>query len=179
MGEVWAVRCRRMLGVVQSSCLQRSCLDRSFQQRRRSTQYLVTDSAQQLSTAHLFKLEGKGHSWAQSSRSAASAWRRRSTANCFARHVTSVATRSKSDFMRGPSLSWRAFVLLWIGSSQAPDVAWQVWWRGWLMADVVLVTGVSRYLGGRFARLLTAQPGVNRVIGVDVIPPLDDIGSAR
>ena len=47
------------------------------------------------------------------------------------------------------------------------------------MADVVLVTGVSRYLGGRFARLLTAQPGVKRVIGVDVIPPLDDIGSAE
>ena len=47
------------------------------------------------------------------------------------------------------------------------------------MADVVLVTGVSRYLGGRFARLLTAQPGVNRVIGVDVIPPLDDIGRAE
>ncbi|HEY8652708.1 MAG TPA: NAD-dependent epimerase/dehydratase family protein [Dermatophilaceae bacterium] len=47
------------------------------------------------------------------------------------------------------------------------------------MADVVLVTGVSRHLGGRFARLLTAQPGVKRVIGVDVIPPLDDIGSAE
>src|SRR5665647_2308273 len=51
--------------------------------------------------------------------------------------------------------------------------------RRWLMADVVLVTGVSRYLGGRFARLLTARPGVKRVIGVDVIPPLDDIGSAE
>ena len=47
------------------------------------------------------------------------------------------------------------------------------------MADVVLVTGVSRYLGGRFARLLTAAPGVGRVIGIDVIPPPHDIGSAE
>ena len=46
------------------------------------------------------------------------------------------------------------------------------------MADVVLVTGVSRYLGGRFARLLTAEPSVARVIGIDVIPPPHDIGSA-
>ena len=45
--------------------------------------------------------------------------------------------------------------------------------------DVVLVTGVSRYLGGRFARLLTPQPGVDRVIGVDVIPPPHDIGGAE
>jgi UDP-glucose 4-epimerase len=47
------------------------------------------------------------------------------------------------------------------------------------MADVVLVTGVSRYLGGRFARLLTAEPSVGRVIGIDVIPPPHDIGSAE
>lgn len=47
------------------------------------------------------------------------------------------------------------------------------------MAEVVLVTGVSRYLGGRFARLLTAQPGIRRVIGVDVIPPPHDIGNAE
>ena len=47
------------------------------------------------------------------------------------------------------------------------------------MADVVLVTGVSRYLGGRFARLLTAQPGIKRVIGIDVIPPPHDIGNAE
>ena len=46
------------------------------------------------------------------------------------------------------------------------------------MAEVVLVTGVSRYLGGRFARLLTAQPGVKRVIGIDVIPPPHSIGNA-
>ena len=47
------------------------------------------------------------------------------------------------------------------------------------MATVVLVTGVSRYLGGRFARLLTAQPGIDRVIGVDVVPPPHDIGGAE
>ena len=52
-------------------------------------------------------------------------------------------------------------------------------WRRGLVAEVVLVTGVSRYLGGRFARLLTAQPGINRVIGVDVIPPPLDIGTAE
>src|SRR4051794_6038858 len=47
------------------------------------------------------------------------------------------------------------------------------------MATTVLVTGVSRYLGGRFARLLTAEPGVDRVIGVDVIPPPHDLGGAE
>jgi UDP-glucose 4-epimerase len=46
------------------------------------------------------------------------------------------------------------------------------------MSRVVLVTGVSRYLGGRFASILTSQPGVERVIGVDVVPPPHDIGSA-
>jgi UDP-glucose 4-epimerase len=47
------------------------------------------------------------------------------------------------------------------------------------VADVVLVTGVSRYLGGQFARRLTADPSVSRVIGVDVIPPPHDIGRAE
>ena len=47
------------------------------------------------------------------------------------------------------------------------------------MADVVLVTGVSRYLGGQFARALTQDPTVKRVIGVDVIPPPGDIGRAE
>jgi len=36
---------------------------------------------------------------------------------------------------------------------------------------VVLVTGVSRYLGGRLAALLAADPGIDRVIGVDVVAP--------
>ena len=39
------------------------------------------------------------------------------------------------------------------------------------MGQVVLVTGVSRYLGGRLARLLAQDPDVERVIGVDVVPP--------
>ena len=34
-----------------------------------------------------------------------------------------------------------------------------------------MVTGVSRYLGGRFTQLLQADPDITRVIGVDVVPP--------
>jgi UDP-glucose 4-epimerase len=41
---------------------------------------------------------------------------------------------------------------------------------------VVLVTGVSRDLGRRFARALAGNPAVRRVIGVDVVPPRGDIG---
>jgi len=41
---------------------------------------------------------------------------------------------------------------------------------------IVLVTGVSRDLGRRFARCLAANPAVGRVIGVDVVPPRGDIG---
>src|SRR6476469_6304192 len=41
---------------------------------------------------------------------------------------------------------------------------------------VVLVTGVSRYLGGRLAAMLSADPSVERVIGVDVVPPTGDLG---
>ena len=47
------------------------------------------------------------------------------------------------------------------------------------MARVVLVTGVSRYLGGRLARILGDHPDIERVVGVDVIPPPDDIGAAE
>jgi UDP-glucose 4-epimerase len=46
------------------------------------------------------------------------------------------------------------------------------------MGRIVLVAGVSRYLGGRFARLLTEDPAVSRVIGVYVVPPTHDIGDA-
>jgi UDP-glucose 4-epimerase len=42
---------------------------------------------------------------------------------------------------------------------------------------VVLVTGVSRDFGGRFARRIAADPAVDRVIGVDVVPPRVDLGS--
>ncbi|MGB0101063.1 MAG: NAD-dependent epimerase/dehydratase family protein [Nocardioides sp.] len=41
---------------------------------------------------------------------------------------------------------------------------------------VVLVTGVSRDLGRRFARSLAADPDVARVIGVDAVPPRGDVG---
>lgn len=47
------------------------------------------------------------------------------------------------------------------------------------MASVVLVTGVSRYLGGLLARALAAEPGVGHVVGVDVIPPPHDIGGVE
>jgi UDP-glucose 4-epimerase len=44
---------------------------------------------------------------------------------------------------------------------------------------VVMVTGVSRYLGGRFTQLLQADPDISRVIGVDVVPPKTDLGDAE
>ena len=47
------------------------------------------------------------------------------------------------------------------------------------VASVVLVTGVSRYLGGLLARRLSADPSVSRVVGVDVIPPAHDIGDVE
>ena len=47
------------------------------------------------------------------------------------------------------------------------------------MGRVVLVTGVSRHLGGRMARLLTGDPAVDRVIGVDVVPPPEPLGGAE
>jgi len=43
------------------------------------------------------------------------------------------------------------------------------------VGSVVLVTGVSRYLGGLLARRLSADPSVERVVGVDVIPPAQAI----
>ncbi|HET8914738.1 MAG TPA: NAD-dependent epimerase/dehydratase family protein, partial [Propionibacteriaceae bacterium] len=42
---------------------------------------------------------------------------------------------------------------------------------------VVLVTGVSRDLGARFARSLAVDEDVE-VVGLDVIPPRDDLGNA-
>ena len=48
-----------------------------------------------------------------------------------------------------------------------------------LRGKTALVTGVSRYLGGRYARLLSGDPAVDRVIGVDVVPPAHDIGRAE
>ncbi len=44
------------------------------------------------------------------------------------------------------------------------------------MGRVVLVTGVSRDLGGRLARAVAAEPSVDRVVGVDVVSPPHDLG---
>ncbi|HWA67482.1 MAG TPA: SDR family oxidoreductase [Mycobacteriales bacterium] len=41
---------------------------------------------------------------------------------------------------------------------------------------VVLITGVSRYLGGRLAAELSADDSIERLIGVDVVPPRADVG---
>jgi UDP-glucose 4-epimerase len=41
--------------------------------------------------------------------------------------------------------------------------------------NVVLVTGVSRHLGGRVAARLASDPRIERVIGVDTTPPTGDI----
>lgn len=45
------------------------------------------------------------------------------------------------------------------------------------MSNVVLITGVSRYLGARLAARLSADPSIDRIVGVDVAPPRPaDIG---
>jgi len=46
------------------------------------------------------------------------------------------------------------------------------------MGQVVLVTGVAGDLGRRFAAQLSRSPEVDRVIGVDVVPPRGDLGKA-
>lgn len=46
--------------------------------------------------------------------------------------------------------------------------------KGVVMSRTVLITGVSRYLGGRMAALLAADPDVH-VIGVDVVAPAHPI----
>ena len=43
----------------------------------------------------------------------------------------------------------------------------------------VLVTGVSRELGGRLAALLDAEPTVEKVVGVDTVPPRGDVGGTE
>ena len=47
------------------------------------------------------------------------------------------------------------------------------------MSQVVMVTGVGRYLGACFARMLADDPDVDRVVGVDVIQPTHDIGNSE
>ncbi|MGQ0573418.1 MAG: NAD-dependent epimerase/dehydratase family protein [Pseudonocardia sp.] len=41
--------------------------------------------------------------------------------------------------------------------------------------NVVLVTGVSRFLGGHLAARLAANPDIERVLGVDTVPPPRDL----
>jgi UDP-glucose 4-epimerase len=45
--------------------------------------------------------------------------------------------------------------------------------------NVVLVTGVGGYLGGNVAARLAANPGIERVIGVDTTPPADAASLGR
>ena len=47
------------------------------------------------------------------------------------------------------------------------------------MTRVVLVTGVSRHLGSRMAQILSHDPSIDRVVGVDIVPPREDIGGAE
>jgi UDP-glucose 4-epimerase len=47
------------------------------------------------------------------------------------------------------------------------------------MGSVVLVTGVSRDIARRFARSVAEHPDVDRVVGVDVVPPRGDIEGFR
>ncbi|MEU3098965.1 NAD-dependent epimerase/dehydratase family protein [Streptomyces sp. NPDC006967] len=47
------------------------------------------------------------------------------------------------------------------------------------MGKVVLVTGVARQLGGRFVRRILRDPEVDRVIGVDAVPPGHHLGGAE
>ena len=44
------------------------------------------------------------------------------------------------------------------------------------MSRVVLITGVSRYLGGLLASTLSRDTSIERIIGVDVVPPRQDVG---
>lgn len=47
------------------------------------------------------------------------------------------------------------------------------------MPRTVLVVGVSRHLGGAFARRLSRDESIDRIIGVDVVPPRHGIGRAE
>lgn len=43
----------------------------------------------------------------------------------------------------------------------------------------VLITGVSHFLGGELARQLSAEPGIEHVIGIDSAAPINDLGGAE
>jgi UDP-glucose 4-epimerase len=48
-----------------------------------------------------------------------------------------------------------------------------------ILGKVVLVTGVARQLGGRLVRRIQRHPEVDRVIGVDIVPPDHQLGGAH
>lgn len=47
------------------------------------------------------------------------------------------------------------------------------------MPKAVMVTGVARHLGGAFVRRLSERDDIERIIGVDVVPPAHGIGRAE
>ncbi|WP_199521201.1 NAD-dependent epimerase/dehydratase family protein [Jiangella anatolica] len=47
------------------------------------------------------------------------------------------------------------------------------------MSRVVMVVGVARYLGARLAERLSADAGISRVVGVDLVEPTQSIGGAE
>ncbi|NHN55325.1 NAD-dependent epimerase/dehydratase family protein [Calidifontibacter sp. DB0510] len=47
------------------------------------------------------------------------------------------------------------------------------------MGKVVLITGVSRLVGGMTAQRLSLDPDIDRVIAVDAVPPTHSIGNAQ
>ena len=47
------------------------------------------------------------------------------------------------------------------------------------MSRTVMVVGVARHLGARLAQVLAEHPQIDRVVGVDVVPPSIDIGAAE
>jgi UDP-glucose 4-epimerase len=47
------------------------------------------------------------------------------------------------------------------------------------MGRTVLVTGVARPFGSRVVHRLVDEPGVDRVIGIDIVPPRTDLGRAE
>ncbi len=51
--------------------------------------------------------------------------------------------------------------------------------EGLILGKVVLVTGAARQLGGRYVRRLQRDPDVDRVIGVDAVPPEHHLGGAE
>src|SRR5690606_8997465 len=98
--------------------------------------------------------------WALWSRSAASAWPRRSTASCCVRPESSAVVSASNHGGRTARAT----------SVVAPHR------RDTTEAQVdVLVTGISRNLGARLAARLAEHPEIGRVVGVDTMPPNEEL----